>query len=377
MNIKKLDFIDFEKEDFREMLFLMGISKASDAILASGEHIGFKIDGKMKVVSTSKVDSANFEKLFEDIFHPGMLNTIQSGEPYDGSYHLSNVKIDGKEIHKLGFRVHVSSKDSGQGFFVVIRSIPEKPPHYKKLGINEEIIDVQTNLRNGIGFICGETGSGKTTTIASIASEVLKKNQCHMICYESPIEYTYGSVEYKKGFVNQIEIPTDVKTYASAVRGSLRSAPNAIVVGETRDKETCEALLQASESGHNILTTLHLGRAHHLLERIASFYSEDHHNNIITKTIDQLNFIMIQILVDKIGGGIVAVRESLIFSSAHKRILKSIEPSSRNSKLEEFIKYDGIPFYKDSKRLFDRGVINMETHNHICNVIGENRYEIH
>jgi len=174
------------------------------------------------------------------------------------------------------------------------------------------------NMRVGLVLIVGGTGTGKSTLLASMMDEMLRRRPCHLLTYESPIEFVLRS---QSGLVAQTEIPRDLASYADAVPNALRRAPDTIMVSETRDGETMRALSQFAQTGHGVYTTLHTDSVAGALPRAIEMFGPAERALIFAKLVDVLRGIVHQRLVPRVGGGRVAIREYLAFGPALREAL--------------------------------------------------------
>ena len=162
--------------------------------------------------------------------------------------------------------------------------------------------------KNGIVFVTGATGSGKTTSLAAILNEINEDRSVHVVTLEDPVEYQHP---HKKSTFNQRELGVDFNTYANGLRAALRQAPKVILVGEMRDRETVEIGLSAAETGHLVLTTLHTIDAGSTINRIVGMFSTEEEHQIRIRMADAVRWIVCQRLLPKVGGGRVATFEIL------------------------------------------------------------------
>jgi len=175
---------------------------------------------------------------------------------------------------KARFRVNVFSQ---QGHYsVVLRQLESKVPTIKEMGLPEVFYKISEEL-NGIVFVTGATGSGKSTSLAAMLEVINEKKSVHVVTLEDPIEYQHP---HKKSTFNQRELGTDFDTFAGGLRAALRQAPKVILVGEMRDRETVEIGLSAAETGHLVLTTLHTVDAGQTINRILGMFSIEEENQI-------------------------------------------------------------------------------------------------
>ena len=203
------------------------------------------------------------------------------------------------------FRVNIFSQ-RGQ-YSIVLRKLETQIPTFTELGLPEAYRRV-TQERNGIVLVTGATGSGKTTSLAAVINEINEKQAVHVVTLEDPIEYTHTQ---KKATVNQRELGKDFDSFASGLRAALRQAPKVILVGEMRDRDSVEIALNAAETGHLVLSTLHTTDAGQTVNSILGMFTVMEENQIRTRLADSLRWIICQRLLPKVGGGRVAAFEAL------------------------------------------------------------------
>jgi twitching motility protein PilT len=212
----------------------------------------------------------------------------------DLSYHLAG---------KARFRVNVFSQ---RGYYsVVMRRLQTQVPSIDDLTL-PQIFKKIGQERNGIVFVTGATGSGKTTSLAAILNEVNDHRPVHIVTLEDPVEFVH---HHRKATFNQRELGSDFDVYASGLRAALRQAPKVILVGEMRDRETVEIGLSAAETGHLVLTTLHTTDAGQTINRLLGMFDTEEEKQVRIRLADSMRFIVCQRLLPKIDGGRVAAFE--------------------------------------------------------------------
>ena len=206
---------------------------------------------------------------------------------------------------KTRFRVNIFSQRGT--YAIVLRVIPEGIPTLQSLNMPGEINNV-SKLKNGIVLVTGPTGSGKSTTLAAIINQINHEHAYHIITIEDPVEYMHRHV---KSTVNQRELGSDTKTFSLALRAALRQAPKVILIGEMRDVETIEIAMEAAETGHLVLSTLHTIDAAKTVDRIIGVFPKDQEPQIRTRLSQSFRYVISQRLLPKVGGGRVAALEIL------------------------------------------------------------------
>ncbi len=258
---------------------------------SSGELVAVNIDPDFKLLTPFQTEIFalnlinNNRKLTETLIREGSC---------DLSYQLGN---------KARFRVNIFSR-SGK-YSIVLRKLETKIPTIEELNL-PRAFHTMAEERNGIVFVTGATGSGKSTSLAALLDKINKTKSVHVITLEDPIEYQHPQ---KKSTFNQRELGADFDTFANGLRAALRQAPKVILVGEMRDRETVEIGLSAAETGHLVLSTLHTVDAGQTINRVLGMFSTEEEKQIRIRLADTIRWVVSQRLLPKIGGGRVAAFE--------------------------------------------------------------------
>ncbi len=204
------------------------------------------------------------------------------------------------------FRVNIFQQRGS--YSIVMRVIPHEIPSFDSLSIPPQLAEI-CNIRNGIVLLTGPTGSGKSSTLAAIIDHINETKSYHIVTIEDPIEFLHN---HKKCTINQREVGSDTKDFASALRAALRQAPKVILVGEMRDLETAEIALEAAETGHLVLSTLHTIDASKTVDRIIGLYPKNEEKIIRMRLAQTFRYIVSQRLIPRVNGkGRVAAVEIL------------------------------------------------------------------
>ncbi len=204
------------------------------------------------------------------------------------------------------FRVNIFAQRGSHA--IVMRVIPKSVPSFDDLKLPQQLAEI-VNLKNGLVLVTGPTGSGKSSTMAAILDRINETRAYHIITIEDPVEFVH---RHKKSIIHQRELHSDTPSFALALRAALRQAPKVILVGEMRDKETIEMALEAAETGHLVLSTLHTIDASKTVERIVGAFAQGEQQVIRTRLAKSFRLIVSQRLVPrKEGGGRVAIIEIL------------------------------------------------------------------
>jgi twitching motility protein PilT len=243
---------------------------------------------------------------------------------------------------------------------IVMRVIPGTVPDFDALNLPVELKKI-IGLRNGIVLVTGPTGSGKSSTLAAIIDRINKEQSYHVLTIEDPIEFLHV---HKNCVVHQRELHSDTPSFALALRAALRQAPKVILVGEMRDKETIEIALEAAETGHLVLSTLHTIDASKTVERIVGVFPMSEQHTLRNRLAKSFRYIISQRLVPrKDGAGRVAVIEILKSTLRTREYVekgetdgKTLLDAMRVGEQEGMQHFDG-----NIERLIREGVLDMET----------------
>ena len=258
---------------------------------------------------------------------------------------------------KARFRVNIFSQAAN--ISIVLRKLESKIPTIEERELPKTMFNISKEL-NGIVFVTGATGSGKTTSLAAVLDEINENKSLHIITLEDPVEYQHP---HKKSTFNQRELGMDFDNYANGLRAALRQAPKVILVGEMRDRETIEIGLRAAETGHLVLTTLHTVDAGSTVNRILGMFSTEDAEQIRIRLADTMRWIVSQRLLPQVGGGRVATFEIL---GANLRVKDLILHGESEGKtfyeiMEKGNAFGMITFDQHIVGLYEQGLITQET----------------
>jgi twitching motility protein PilT len=258
---------------------------------------------------------------------------------------------------KARFRVNIFSQ--GSNFSIVLRKLESKIPTIDERSLPKTFYRIAED-KNGIVFVTGATGSGKTTSLAAILDQINETKSVHIITLEDPVEYQHP---HKKSTFNQRELGLDFNTYANGLRAALRQAPKVILVGEMRDRETVEIGLSAAETGHLVPTTLHTIDAGSTVNRIIGMFPNEEERQIRVRLADSMRWIVCQRLLPKVGGGRVATFEIL---GTNLRVRDAIMHGESEGKtfydiMQQSNAFGMITFDQHLIGLYEQSLITQET----------------
>src|SRR5262245_37324018 len=292
----------------------------SDLNLSVGRPPQVEVDGALRAVPY-----AGIERLLPYQTELIAMRLLQGKRDLaDKLVKTGSVDLSYSLARRTRFRVNVFAQRGS--YSVVLRVIPNKIPTVEELGLPPQLNEIAQE-RNGIVLVTGPTGSGKSTTLAAIINKLNREKAIHIITIEDPIEYLHP---HQLATINQREVGSDTQTFALALRAALRQAPKVILVGEMRDVETISIALEASETGHLVLSTLHTIDAAKTIDRIVGVFPKNEERQIRTRFAQSFKWIVSQRLIPKQGGGRMAVCEVLRATSRTKEYVQEGEREGKS-----------------------------------------------
>jgi len=269
----------------------------SDLFITAGRQATMKKNGKLVSLTEEKLTADTATKLTHKIMNHDQLTTFQNTQESNFAYHISGI---------ARYRVNVFMQRGTPG--MVIRSVHTEIPKFEDLNL-PSVIKESIMEKHGLVLIVGGTGSGKSTTLASLVDVRNSTMDGHIITIEDPIEFIHS---HKKSIVTQREVGVDTDSYESALKNTLRQAPDVILIGEIRSRDTMEHAIAFSETGHLCLSTLHANNTNQTLDRIINFFPANQRGHILMDLSLNLKAVISQRLIPKIGGGLIAAIEVMI-----------------------------------------------------------------
>jgi twitching motility protein PilU len=318
------------------LLALMAEKKASDLFIAAGTAVQIKINGTTVPINQQRLDPASVDALLREILTDKQWALFEHENELNVGYGLRNV---GSFRFSL-FRQRGTSA-------AVVRYIPGDVPQFESLHLPPILSELIMEKR-GLLLVVGSTGSGKTTTLASMLDYRNQHRSGHILTIEDPIEYTF---RHKRSVVNQRQIGTDAVSYDVALRNALRQAPDCLMIGEIRDVETMTAAIAYAQSGHLVLSTLHANNAAHALNRIVSFYSPENRRVLLSDLASTLKAVASQRLIRSSGGGRVPAVEILLNTTFISELIEQ----GRLSEIKEAMEKSMAP----GSQTFERALVEL------------------
>lgn len=345
----------FTKNELDALLSHAIALNTSDITLQTNEVIFGEIYGQLKRLTKRALSNTEVGDVINGIYGPNGTAQLLSGQDLDTHYEYR----PSRGIRHR-FRVNATScQTSGHdGIQITLRSIPYEPPTLTSMTLPPDIL-AAIAPHQGIVYITGATGSGKSTLLAAIIRELVEKEAGNrkVLTYESPIEFVYDMLEKPSSVVSQMEIPRHLPSFAAGVRNALRRKPGLILVGESRDKETIAASIEAALTGHPVYTTLHSNGVPETLRRLVTSFPSDERGGRIIDILETIRLVIWQKLVPTVDGKRVALREYLIFDEQVRDILINTPPEHLIQRTRELLNTYGQPMLIDAKQKFDEGII--------------------
>jgi twitching motility protein PilT len=326
-------------------------ARISDLFLSPGKPPLVEVNGKLLAAGPRSLLAEDTRRVAGDLIgdNKHALATLRENGSCDISYSLPSL---------ARFRVNIFMQRGSCA--IVMRVIPGSIPDFKALSLPAELKEI-TNLRNGIVLVTGPTGSGKSSTLAAIIDLINEQQHYHILTIEDPIEFLHS---HKNCLIHQRELHSDTPSFAQALRAALRQAPKVILVGEMRDRETIEIALEAAETGHLVLSTLHTIDASKTVERIIGVFPLAEQHTIRSRLAKSFRYIISQRLIPrKDGSGRIAAMEILKSSLRTREYVekgegdgKTLLDAMRSGSTEGMQYFDG-----EIEKLIRAGIIDFET----------------
>jgi twitching motility protein PilT len=284
-------------DQLQDLLRQLVAHKADDLFLVAGVPPAFRIAGNVERKGGAVLDDSDIEGIVSPALSSHGQQQWRDGQAVDCSLQVAGVGRFRINLHRERGRAAAA-----------IRLLPAAIPSLADLRLPPEL-EILSRLGPGLVLIGGATGSGKTTTLASLVDIINRRDKKHIITIEDPIEYEH---QHQTSIVEQVEVGIDTPDFATALRAAVRQAPDVIVVGEMRDPETMQTAVAAAETGHLVFSTLHTSDVVSTIGRIADSFPPERQPTIRQELAMGLSAVVTQRLVPKVGGGRVPACELLV-----------------------------------------------------------------
>ncbi|MHC4831012.1 MAG: type IV pilus twitching motility protein PilT [Planctomycetota bacterium] len=333
--------------EFDELLKRMVRERASDLFLKTGSPPTFRIDGRIRFMQADPLSAQQLE-----LYVAHMLKS------WSGESLLERAEIDvAYELPTVGrFRANLYRQMGG--YACALRHIPSAVQTFEELELPSEQLRGLSALNRGLILVTGVAGAGKSTTLAAMVNYINDRSNKHVVTIEDPIEYVFRD---KRSIVSQREIGVDTDNFAQALKHVVRQSPDVILIGEMRDAETMQAALQAAETGHLVLSTLHTVNAQQAVERIINYFPPHQHQLIRLQLSMVLEGIVCQRLIPRRDGrGRVPAVEILMRSPTVRDILYEGRTTDLYKAIQDGEYFGSQTFNQSLRRLYEAERITLE-----------------
>ncbi|MBQ6374294.1 MAG: PilT/PilU family type 4a pilus ATPase [Clostridia bacterium] len=334
--------------ELREMLDRAYELSGSDIFIVPGAHVTCKVKGQMIPLTDDIVKPAETEALVRAAYEMARRDIAKLQDDGDDDFSFSLVG-------KSRFRCNVYYQRGTMA--ATLRMVAFGLPDPAALGIPDLIMDL-ARFRNGMILVTGPAGSGKSTTLACLLDKINRERHGHIVTIEDPIEYIHN---HKNSLVSQREVPNDSPTFARALRGALRQAPDVIMLGEMRDLETIRTAITAAETGHLLLSSLHTTGAAKTVDRILDTFPAEQQAQVRVQVSMVLRAVVSQRLVPKKDGGQVAVFEVMTANPAIQNLIRDGRTHQIDNAIFGGAGQGMLSMDAELQRLVRAGVITRET----------------
>ena len=324
---------------------LMAEKQASDIFISCGAPINIKVNGVVSPVSTQPMDPETVRRIAYELM------TKDQAREFENELEMNLSHLD----RAVGnFRINIFRQRGTLA--LVIRYVRSNVPPFEKLRLPPVLLDM-VMAKRGLVLVAGATGSGKSTTLAAMVDYRNSNKSGHILTIEDPIEYLY---EHRKSIVNQREIGIDTQTYQLALQNALREAPDLIMIGEIRDKETMQSALLHTLTGHLCLSTIHANNSYHALSRIINLFPYDARSAVLSDLSIGLRAIISQRLIRNVDNELQPAVEILMNTSLIAELIKAGEFPQIKEAMEQSL-YPGSQTFEQSLcRLYLDGTISYD-----------------
>lgn len=330
--------------NLRELLEQMVQMNASDLHLTVGTPPVVRVDGKLQRLNQDMLTAEQTKKLAYSMLNEKQKLKFEQNWELDFSFGIENMSR---------FRCNIFMQRGNVA--VALRQIPYKVKTFEELGLPKVIAEF-AKLPRGLVLVTGPTGSGKSTTLASVIDKINKERPVHIITVEDPIEYLH---RHQMALINQREVFADTPSFSSALKYALREDPDVVLVGEMRDLETIESALSISETGHLAFATLHTNSAAESINRIIDVFPTNQQEQIRVTLSFTLQAVVSQTLIPKIGGGRCLALEILVVTPAIRAIIRDDKIHQIYSMLQSGQKYGMKTMNQSLAELYTTGKITL------------------
>lgn len=336
-------FERFTVAEFRSFFVWCAAHQVSDIDIVGGSPVSVSRHGRRERASAKPVPVTSLSPLIDELFGREVLPRVLSGHPTDraiqinGDASMTYGLPRGERIRLRSHLIQGTSAGEDKAISVTLRVIPSVIPPFDGLNIEAPLRRAMLP-KSGLGFVCGETGSGKSTLMASLYRHCMDTQPDRkIVTYEDPVEYIIGREDDLLP-PHQAQVGRDVYSFADGLRSAMRRNPEVIGIGEIRDTETAAAAVQAGETGHLCLATMHTHSPGETIPRLLGLFPSEIRDAMARAVLGVLQFILIQVLVRTTDGRRRAVREYIVFTDSLRTTLARLPPERWGQYLDEILR---------------------------------------
>jgi len=328
------------------MLKALWDADGTDLLLTAGMAPQIRVDGDLRPIPGSPaLTTADTESLLSELLTDTQRTAWYEVTEYDFSFSWrEDARVRGSAFTQRGATT------------IALRMIPREIPSMEQLGLPLALADF-ARQHQGLVLVTGPTGSGKSTTLASVIDRISTERACHIITIEDPIEYVHL---HKRSAVNQREVGTDTASFPAALRSALREDPDVVLVGEMRDLDSIRFALTIAETGHLVFATLHTNDTAQSVARMIDVFPAEQQSQVRVQLAAALTGVVYQRLVPRVGGGMVAAYEVLVSNSAVRNLIKEGKTHQLRNQLVSGAQDGMITLEQSLSRLVQAGVVTLE-----------------
>ncbi len=327
------------------LLQLCAEKQASDLFFSAGAPINIKIDGVVMPINAQLLEADNIKRIAYEMMTPEQITDFELHMEMNFSFRVPSIG---------NFRVNIFRQRNDVA--MVIRYVRGKIINVEDLHLPLVLKELIMEKR-GLVLVVGATGSGKSTTMAAMMEHRNNTQSGHILTIEDPIEYIF---RHNKCIVNQREIGTDTADYGAALVSAMREAPDVLMIGEIRDRDTLKHALIFAQTGHLCLSTLHANNSYHALNRIVNFFPYDARNSVLSDLSMCLRAVISQRLIRTTQGKLVPAVEILLNSSLIADLIKNDQIEKIREAIEQSVSQGSQTFERALYKLFKAGLITRE-----------------
>jgi twitching motility protein PilT len=327
------------------MLAALWDARGTDLLLTVGMPAQIRVHGELRPLDAHPLTADDTETLLAEVLSDDQSAAWDAQHEYDFSFSWrDHARVRGNAFTQRGVTA------------VALRMIPRDIPTMDQIGL-PPVVGHLSRQHQGLVLMTGPTGSGKSTTLASVIDMINTERACHIITIEDPIEYVH---DHKRSAVNQREVGTDTETFAGALRSVLREDPDVLLVGEMRDLDSIRFALTVAETGHLVFATLHTNDTAQSLARMIDVFPAEQQAQIRVQLASALSCVVYQRLIPRIGGGMVSAYEVLVATPAVRNLIKEGKTHQLRNALVTGARDGMVTFEQSLSHLVQNEVITLD-----------------